>query len=78
MVLSPSAKENFTINTGYSPPADNTACPNSTPVQGLRKKKFPIGNFHANTACPWGEYPVVFGKLELLEDLSPPFTERRL
>ena len=38
--------------TGYSPlphghavcsqPADNTACPNSIPVQGLRKKKFSL------------------------------------
>jgi len=46
--------------TGYSPPhghavcsqpVDNTACPNLTPVQGLRKK-FPTGNFQDNTACP--------------------------
>ena len=36
----------------FSEPADNTACPNSSPVQGLRKKKFPMGNFQDNTACP--------------------------
>jgi len=64
--------------TGYSPPhghavcsqpVDNTACPNLTPVQGLRKK-FPTGNFQDNTACPKSnrkppvrggeEYPVLF------------------
>ena len=32
-------------------PLDNTACPNSTPAQGVCKKIFPRGNVQDNTAC---------------------------